>query len=148
MRGRSLIFNILVDVVVRTAMVFSLFLLFAGHNRPGGGFVAGLVAGMTLILFYVARGKYAVVAVVWPSPEAIMGIGLALALLSGAAGWVLGGSFLESLAGEVEVPVLGTVKATLALPFDIGVFAVVVGLTAALLLSLGEDEPEEAEEGS
>lgn len=143
MRRPSLILNILIDVVVRTALVFSLFLLFAGHNRPGGGFVAGLVAGMTLILFYVARGKSAVVSLIRPSPEAVMGIGLALALLSGLAGWVLGEAFLESVPGEIDLPLLGTVKATLALPFDIGVFAVVLGLTGALLLSLGEEDTDE-----
>ncbi len=143
---RSLILDTLVDQVVRTALVFSLFLLFAGHNHPGGGFVAGLVAGIALILKFVAGGRSAVASVLRSSPASIIGIGLGFALLTGAGGWVWGAGFLESTSWEIDLPVLGLLKATTALPFDLGVFVVVVGLTAALLMSLGDDGDSESGE--
>ena len=37
----------------------------------------------------------------------------------------------------MDVGLLGTLKATTALPFDIGVYAVVVGITLAVLRALG-----------
>ena len=37
-------------------MVGSLWLLFAGHNQPGGGFVGGIVAGAAVSLRYVSGG--------------------------------------------------------------------------------------------
>lgn len=138
---RSFILNILVDVVVRTALVLSLFLLFSGHNSPGGGFVAGLVFGITLILKYVAGGVEEMRSILPVSAETILALGLSLAVLTGVAGWVWADAFLESDSFELTVPVLGVVKATTALPFDIGVFGVVVGMVAALVPALGgEDE--------
>lgn len=135
---RSLILDVLIDLIVRTAFVFSVFLLFAGHNAPGGGFIAGLVFGIALILKYVAGGIDELRAVLTVNPETLLGVGLSLALLTGVAGWIWGESFLESTIVDAELPILGVVKVTSALPFDIGVFIVVVGLTAALVTSLGE----------
>jgi multicomponent Na+:H+ antiporter subunit A len=141
--NRSLILDGLVEIVIRTALVFALFLLFSGHNAPGGGFVAGLVAGSALILWFVAGGRAEVDRVVLVSPQIVMGTGLALAVGTGALGWMWGHGFLESVKIEFVVPVLGTVKATSALPFDIGVFLIVIGLTAALVLTLGDTDGEQ-----
>lgn len=138
MINRSVIFDFVVDLIVRTALVFALFLLFTGHNAPGGGFVAGLVAGTAIVLRYIARGRDAVVELLPTAPHVLMGIGLAVAIVTGMAGWIWGDTFLESAKLEMTVPVLGTVKATSALPFDIGVFIVVIGLVAAEVLAFGE----------
>ena len=58
---RSLILDTVLDMVTRTALLFSAFLLFAGHNAPGGGFVGGLVAahgaGAALRRGWCRRGR-------------------------------------------------------------------------------------------
>ncbi len=136
---KSFILETLVDLIVRTALVFSLFLLFSGHNSPGGGFVAGLVFGISLILKYVAGGLDEMRDLVRVGPEVLLGGGLSLALLTGIAGWLWGDAFLESAYFEIDLVVLGTLKASSALPFDIGVFAVVVGLVAALVTAFGAE---------
>lgn len=137
---RLFILDVVLDVVVRTALVFSLFLLFSGHNAPGGGFIAGLVAGICLILRYIARGEEAMVALVRARPDQLLGFGLLLAVAAGAGGWIWGSGFLESTKFQIEVPLLGVVKTTSALVFDIGVYLVVLGLAAALVGALGDDE--------
>ena len=53
---RSLILDVIVRLVFHSAFLLGLFLLFTGHNRPGGGFVGGLVAGAAISLRYVAGG--------------------------------------------------------------------------------------------
>lgn len=138
---RSFVLDVLLDLVARTALVFSLFLLFSGHNAPGGGFIAGLVAGSTLVLRFVASGREGVRSLLPPSPETLLGVGLMIALATGIAGWVWGDAFLESAKLEIDVPILGIVKTTSALPFDIGVFIVVLGLVSGMLSALGR-EPE------
>lgn len=140
MIDRSLIFGFVVDLVVRTAFVFALFLLFTGHNAPGGGFVAGLVAGIALVLRFVAGGSQGITEVLPAPPEVLLGVGLGTALATGTGGWLWGAGFLQSTKVELVLPVLGTVKATSALPFDIGVFIVVIGLTSALVITLGDQE--------
>ena len=139
---RSVILDTLVDLILRTALVFAVFLLFTGHNAPGGGFVGGLVAGTALILRYVAGGRDEVLSLWWMPPEVTLGVGLSISILTGAMGWVWGSAFLQSAEFAVDVPVLGTVKATSALSFDIGVFVIVLGLAAALIDALGEEEGE------
>lgn len=134
---RSLILDTAIDLVIRTAIVFVVFLLFSGHNTPGGGFVAGLVAGVILALRYVASGKEGVTELLPTSPEVLLGLGLFMSLGTGVGGWVWGTAFLQSVKWEAELPILGILKTTSALLFDIGVFIVVVGVAGATLISLG-----------
>jgi multicomponent Na+:H+ antiporter subunit A len=135
---RSLILSTSVGVIFHTALLFAAFLFFAGHNAPGGGFIAGLVVGAALVLRYLEGGPQAVEGTRW-RPGMLMGAGLGLAIATGAAGWLIGGSFLESGALSLDLPLLGTVKVTSALFFDGGVFLVVVGLTRTMLSVLGRD---------
>ncbi|WP_051063316.1 hydrogen gas-evolving membrane-bound hydrogenase subunit E [Ilumatobacter nonamiensis] len=143
--GDSILLTRLANAVVPIALVFSAFLLFAGHNAPGGGFVGGLVAGAALTLEYARGGRGALERIVPFDPRLLLGGGLAIAALTGVAGLLGGGEFLESSKLEVDVPVLGTMKATSALPFDVGVFMVVVGLVVTVLARLGSaSEPSRA----
>ncbi len=144
--ARSLILETGVGALFHTALLFSLFLLFAGHNAPGGGFVGGLVAGAAFVLRFVEGGAKRVQEETPLSAGALTGIGLALAVLTGAASWIDGSQFLESAKLELSLPVLGTVKATSALPFDVGVYLVVVGLAIGVLTTLGAERDDVAEE--
>jgi multicomponent Na+:H+ antiporter subunit A len=135
----SLILDTVLDVIFRTALLFSVFLLFAGHNAPGGGFVGGLVAGAALVLRYVAEGVDGIDRVLPVPSSRLLGAGLLLALFTGAGGWIWDDAFLASAALELDVPVLGTVKTTTALPFDIGVYTVVIGMVLAVLRTLGRE---------
>ncbi len=147
-REPSLILETSVHALFHTALLFSLFLLFAGHNAPGGGFVGGLVAGAAFVLRYVEGGAQEVEDAAPVPGTVLMGIGLTVAVGTGAAAWLGGGEFLSSGKVEVDAPLLGVVKTTSALAFDIGVYLVVVGLVVTVLTTLGAepDDPTPAEE--
>ena len=136
---RSVVLETAVRLVFHTVLVFGVYLLFAGHNQPGGGFVGGLVAGCAFVLRYAVTGREGIGRAVPVDPSLPLGIGLLLAGGTGAAAWLLGGQFLESGYVELDLPVLGVVKATSALPFDVGVFLVVVGLVLLMLRTLGAE---------
>lgn len=138
---RSLILATTVDVIFPTALMFSAFLLFAGHNAPGGGFVGGLVAGAAFVLRFVDAGPTGI-ADRRRFPGVLLGSGLAVAILAGTIGWLAGGDFLEGIKVAVALPLLGEVKASSALVFDIGVYLIVVGLVRTVLFVLGEEAPE------
>lgn len=138
---RSIIFDVFVDAVFRTALLFSVFLLFTGHNAPGGGFVGGLVVGAALVLRYNAAGEESVRQVAPISPQTLLGVGITIAALTAAGGWLGGGDVLEGSKWNVDVPVIGTLHVTSALFFDIGVYLVVVGLALGILRTLGAEEP-------
>lgn len=133
---RSIIVEAGTRAVFPIIVLFSLYLLFAGHNAPGGGFVGGLVAGAALVLVYVAVGSDELRRVSRVPPESLLGVGVLFAAVTGVAG-LWRGDFLESAFVELPLPVLGTVKASSVLVFDIGVYFVVVGLVLAVLESLG-----------
>lgn len=126
--------------LARAVLLFSLFLLFAGHNRPGGGFVGGLVAAAAFVLVFVARGGPAMRRAARFSPTAYLGTGLVVAGLTGAAALLAGRPFLTGGLLEVDLPLLETVKATSALAFDAGVYLVVVGLVLAVLAAFDREE--------
>lgn len=116
-----------VELVSPPALLVGLYLLFAGHNNPGGGFAAGLVFGAVVILRTLAEiqePKYA---------RELVSVGLVGAVVVAAVPALGGGLLFDQVFGEVDLPVLGTVKSGSALPFDIAVTAIVLGLIVALL---------------
>lgn len=144
MRPRpSTVLDTVLDGVLRTALLFSLFLLFAGHNAPGGGFVGGLTAAAALLLRFAAEGSEGVDRLVPWSENVFLGGGVVIATLVGLGGFGWADAFLGSAKVEESVGVLGTLKATTALPFDIGVYLVVVGLVLAILRALGGEADED-----
>lgn len=135
----SLILDAGIGVIFHTVVLFSLFMLFAGHNDPGGGFIGGLIAGAAFTLRYVAGGAEAVTKSLRVAPETLLGIGVTLATATGVASLLLGGEFLESGYAEMEVPILGEASVASVLAFDVGVYFVVVGLAVGILRSLGRE---------
>lgn len=133
----SLILDTTTRAVFPPVMVFSLYLLFVGHNAPGGGFVGGLTAGIALVLLYAGGGIERVRAVATVPYETLLGSGLLIACVTGLASLLLGEPFQSSAILETDVPLLGHVKLVTVLFFDIGVYVIVVGLVLALLTVLG-----------
>lgn len=148
---RSLILDTSARLLFHSALVFAAYLLFAGHNQPGGGFAGGLVAGAAMVLRYVAGGIAEVRSVTRVAPWTVLGGGLVLATFTALVPLALGEPILSSHAWSAELPVLGTVKLTSPLFFDAGVFAVVVGLVLMALEAFGDPAPavpdEEQESG-
>jgi multicomponent Na+:H+ antiporter subunit A len=144
MSERSLLIARASSLLGPAMLVVSLWLLFAGHNAPGGGFVGGLTAGLAIALAYAADGAAGVRHTTRLSPATLLGAGLVIAGLTGAGGWVFGGGFLDAGTRTVELPLLGDAKATSALLFDIGVYLVVAGMVAVTLEALGSSYEEES----
>jgi multicomponent Na+:H+ antiporter subunit A len=136
---RTLLLEVITRLVFPTIMVLSVYFLFAGHNAPGGGFAGGLLAGLALVVRYVAGGRYELGEAAPVEAGTLLGTGLLLAGLSGLGGLVLGGEVLQTAVFELDVPVLGHVKFVTSLIFDVGVYLVVVGLVLDILRSLGAE---------
>ncbi len=137
---RSPILDTVVRALFRTVLLYSLVLLLVGHDAPGGGFIGGLVAGAGFVLLYLAGGSTFLRRREPIAPEVFLGGGLATATLAGTIGWVVGGDFLESASALLSIPLVGDVKLSTVLLFDLGVYLVVIGLVISLLRSLGREE--------
>jgi multicomponent K+:H+ antiporter subunit A len=127
-----------------TRLLFPLMLLVAvfvflrGHNLPGGGFIAGLVAAVALISQYLANG------IGWTNNRlrvdmhVVIAFGLAAAVITGAVAMLLSYPFLTTAFTYLKWPVVGKFEVASALAFDLGVFLVVVGATVLILVELGK----------
>jgi multisubunit Na+/H+ antiporter MnhB subunit len=134
---RSLLLEVCLRIAFPTVLVMSVYLLFAGHFRAGGGFSAGLVAGLAFVLRYVAGGS-ASLGRFRTAPHAVIGVGLTVAVLTALVPALFGQRMLTSSVWKAHLPVLGEIEIVTSLFFDIGVFLVIVGVVLNLLRTLGE----------
>lgn len=127
------------NLLFGSILVLSLYFLFAGHNQPGGGFVGGLTAGAAISLRYVAGGITAVRDSLRLKPWTVLGSGLLLATLTAITPLLTGNQLLDHADFEADLPLLGKLKVTSALPFDIGVYLVVIGVALMAYEAFGDD---------
>lgn len=120
------------------ALMVAVYLFLRGHNAPGGGFIAGLVAAVALILQYMASG------IAWSQRQwqlafhPLIAFGVLIATATGAGSLLLNHPFLTSTFGHVTLPVVGEFELASAMLFDLGVFLTVVGVIMLILANLGK----------
>jgi multicomponent Na+:H+ antiporter subunit B len=130
----SLILRASARYVLWAGLALSVFVLLRGHNEPGGGFIGGLIGALGFVFHALARGPAETRRVLWLDPLAWGGIGLLLATASGLPALLLHAEPLLTHQWIDGLPI-GT-----AIPFDIGVYLVVLGFALAFVLPfLGED---------
>lgn len=137
-----------VDVSVRfvfhAVVLLSIWLLLAGHNQPGGGFVGGLLAGSAMTLRYIAGGIDEIRQRSRLRPWTVLGTGLLVAATTAAMPLLLGESVLEVGSATVDVPTVGAVGMSSALAFDVGVYLAVIGMVLMAFEAFGEGPSEES----
>lgn len=144
--NRSIMLEVIVRILFHTIIIVSLYLLFAGHNLPGGGFAGGLVAGMALVMRYVAGGRYELGAAAPTDAGRLLGTGMSIAVACAIVPLFFGAPPLTSFFFEATVPVLGHIEFVTSTLFDIGVYLVVIGLVLDVLRSLGAEVDRQAQE--
>ncbi len=126
-------------ILICFIMLASLYILVAGHNAPGGGFIAGLMVSGGAVLMYLCFGKpFASNARI--NYRMLLPVGLCCALGTGLGGVFFGKPFLTHAFGHVPLPFFGDWELTSASVFDFGVFLVVIGTCLTIILNIGENK--------
>jgi multicomponent Na+:H+ antiporter subunit A len=146
-KNRSILIEVLVRLLFHPAIIVSVFLLFAGHNAPGGGFAGGLLAGLALVARYLAGGRYELGEAAPVDPGKVLGLGVILAVGMAVVSLLFGEPALTSAYVEADVPVLGHLSFGTSTIFDVGVYLVVVGLALDILRSLGSEVDRQRDAG-
>jgi len=124
-------------VLMPLLLLFAVFLLWRGHNQPGGGFVGGLVVASSFVLYSIAFGVTAARRALLIAPSKLLGVGLLTAVASGLPSVALGRPFMTALWTN-----LGSGRETIAigtpLLFDVGVFLAVVGVVLTIVFTLAD----------
>lgn len=137
-----LMFRITASWVLPLALVVSLYIFLRGHNLPGGGFIAGLITALALVIQYIALGQDQAEQMLRAKSgrlyEIWIGSGLSIAGLTGLAAWFWGRPFLTSAHVHIAPPLLGDIHLASAALFDVGVYVTVVGATMLMISVLGD----------
>jgi multicomponent Na+:H+ antiporter subunit B len=139
MTERPLLLEYTARAIFWLMMAVSVWILLRGHNAPGGGFIAGLVAVAATSLLAIVYGRDSARRLMPLSPEVLTGCGILLALVSGLPGLVSDSPFLTHVWWSLD---LGFTKLKLStvLVFDLGVYAAVWGAFSLYLLALLDED--------
>lgn len=121
-------------------LLFSIFLLLRGHDEPGGGFIAGLVAAGGFVLYLFAHGVPSTRKIMRVDPHDLLGVGLLLGALSALPALLYGEPFLTAQWWSFYLTMETEIKLSTVLLFDIGVYFAVLGTILTIVVSLNEAE--------
>jgi multicomponent K+:H+ antiporter subunit A len=135
-------------LILPLALVVTAYIFWRGHGLPGGGFIAGLITAVALVVQYMARGQGWAEGVLRAGGGTRytrwIGSGLLIAALTGLGAFFLGRPYLTSAHGNPVLPLLGEAPLATAAIFDLGVYITVVGATMLMLSALGAASKEPA----
>ena len=135
----SLILRTVTRLMLPLLLLYSIFLLLRGHNEPGGGFAAGLVAASAFALYALAFDVESARRALQIRPDMLIAIGLLVAVGSSMLAIARGKEFMTGLWTSMPLPVDVTLAVGTPLVFDLGVYLVVIGVTAMIVLNLAEE---------
>ncbi|RMH24293.1 MAG: DUF4040 domain-containing protein, partial [Planctomycetota bacterium] len=133
--------------LVRTAMklilplglLFAAYMFFKGHNEPGGGFIAGLVAAVVLAVYRMAKGPEALKSLLPIKPGVLAGLGLLIALATALTPVAFGLPVLTSYNGAIPLPGADPYHFSTVVFFDLGVLIVVIAVSVGVIHRLTEE---------
>jgi multicomponent K+:H+ antiporter subunit A len=134
--------RVVTKLLVPLSLLFAVFVFLKGHQSPGGGFVAGLIAAIALIAHRMAHGRASLRHLLRVRELVLIGIGLILALATGLGPTLFGRPFLTSRFGYFRLPGGDRVEWTTVLAFDLGVFLVVLGVVLAMINAVSREAEE------
>ena len=129
--------------LVAILLIFSLYMLWRGHNEPGGGFIGGLIGATSFVLYAIALGTDAARAALRVQPQTVAVVGLGLALAAGLISYVFGDDLFTGqwlfLFADPDIPGDKGLPLSTVLMFDVGVYLVVFGAILTLVFAMEEE---------
>ena len=135
----SIILQTAIKLIVPLGLLFALFMALKGHDEPGGGFIGGLIAAVSLVIYRLSAGAEAFEQLIPAHPRTIVMVGMLIAVGVGVAPMLLGWPFLTTWHDYMPLPGGEQVHLASALIFDAGVLLVVIGAAVGMILRLGEE---------
>lgn len=133
---RSVVLEVIARLVFHPILTLSVYLLLCAENLPGGGFVGGLVAGVALMIRYIAGGRHELAAAAPVHAGFFTGLGLTLSTGVALLG-LADGTVLHAFTWHGHLPLIGDWHLGTAVLFDVGVYLLVLGAVLDVIRALG-----------
>ena len=135
----TLITKTITKICVPLVILFSISLLLAGHNNPGGGFIGGVMFASIIGLLYVVFGLEQIKEFFNPDWAKWFAFGLLLSCVTAFGAMFVGHNFFRSAVEFVHLPFIGEIELVSAALFDLGVYFVVIGSLLFIFKNVGDD---------
>lgn len=135
----STILKTSIRLILPLSLLFAMYTALKGHNEPGGGFIAGLIASIAFCTYRMANGPRSLLQLLPVHPRVLILTGLTLALLTSVVPLFFGLPLLTSRVGVIDLPFGQSVHYATAMFFDTGVLLVVIGVSVGMILRLSEE---------
>jgi multicomponent Na+:H+ antiporter subunit B len=131
---RTPILQTAINLLMPLFIIFSLYLLFRGHNEPGGGFIGGLIGSIGFVFHALVFDSKTTIIKFRLNPVRLIAVGLFLAVSSGIVALFFGDPFMTALWADFYLPLLG--RPGTPILFDIGVYILVIGAVLKITFSM------------
>lgn len=139
-KPNDLILRTTSSLIIFIMLGFAVYLLLAGHNSPGGGFVGGLTTSAAFVLMYMAYGEKVVKKIIPINFQFFIPLGLLIATLTGLGALLFNVPFLTHTFGVFHITFIGEIELATAMLFDLGVYFTVFGSMMTIILTIAEDQ--------
>ena len=115
----------------------SIVIFMQGHNLPGGGFIAGVMAGAAGAMYLLAFGPAKPNRYRWWKVSVC---GLFISVMTGTVPFLLGRPYMQHAIWHFDLPVIGLYELPTATFFDLGVYLIVLGTLMTIFVELAQEE--------
>ncbi|MBM7633793.1 Na(+)/H(+) antiporter subunit B [Geomicrobium sediminis] len=138
-KTNNLLFIHITRVTAFLILALSIYLFFAGHNNPGGGFIGGLMLATSILLLYLTFDRRKINKMLPMNYANWIGAGILISLLTGLIGTIVGKPYLTQFFDYFTLPFFGEFELTTAVLFDFGIYLGVGGSALIIILAIAED---------
>lgn len=114
----------------------SLVIFLQGHNLPGGGFVAGVMASAAGAIYLLAFGTARAARLRWWK---ISVVGLMISVGTGTVPLLMGRPYMQHAIWHIDLPVFGLYELPTATFFDLGIYLIVLGTLMTIFVELAQE---------
>lgn len=136
MKESDLVLKTVTRIVVFIILTFGIYLFFAGHDNPGGGFIAGLIISSAFILLFLAFDVVQVLETLPIDFRKLMIIGALTSITTAIFPVFKGKSILYQWEWTVYIPYFDEISISSITIFEAGIMITVVGVLVTTILSL------------
>ena len=137
MTGDTPILRTVARAAVPLTVWVSVLIFLQGHNLPGGGFIAGVMAAAAGAMYLLAFGRAKASRIPW---WRVSVGGLLISVMTGAVPFFAGEPYMDHDIWHFHLPIVGESELPTATFFDLGVYLIVLGTLMTIFVEMAQEE--------